>query len=654
MQARGVLHELALNFLSRADLERYLALEFPGHAFPDAFAEILHAQTEGSPLFMVDLVRHLRDRGVLAEEDGRWRLVRSLPDLEHELPESVRSTIAQKIERLDETDRKLLLAAAVQGNRFDSTVVAEAAGIDAADVEERLERLDQVHGLVRSHGTDEFSDLAVTVKYYFVHVLYQNVLYASLQPTRRASLSASVAQSLVTHHGGRAPALASELAHLFEAARQFRKAAHYFQLAAGHVARLFAFREAVVLARRGLALVKVLPDGPERNKQELGLQMVLGLSLRSVEGWAAPEVERIYTRARQLCQELGDVPEFFPVLWGLTLFHAIRGDLRMFRQLAEQLLTQAEATGDPVFLVGAHQMMGSALEFLGETVTSNQHFERAVSLHRPEQYLDRVFGLDSGMIARSQSVLPLWLLGRADLALQRINETIALARALRQPITLVFSLLLAENLHVLRREPKEAIELGDELIALCGEYRLAQEVEWGRCFRASAIAEMGRAEEAMELLRDSLERQREIGAGLLRPTFLAHLGEACVKAGHTERGLAAIAEALTMTEQSLERYYVAELLRIRGELQQQRGDLVAAESSFREALAFAERQGVIGFALRAAMGLAGVLSARGALREAQELLGAVLARFTEGYSTADLVDARRHLDQLASRQSGPT
>src|SRR5262249_14559861 len=198
--------------------------------------------------------------------------------------------------------------------------------------------------------------------------------------------------------------------------------------------------------------------------------MVLALSLRSVEGWAAPEVEKIYTRARQLCQDLGDVPELFPVLWGLTLFHAIRGDLRVFRQLAEQLIAQAETTGNPAFLVGAHQMMGSVLEFQGETVRSSWHFERAVSLHEPSQNLDRVFGLDSGMIARSQSVLPLWLLGRPDFALARIQETLALARGLRQPITLVFALLLAENLRQLRREPTDAIELGDELVALCREY----------------------------------------------------------------------------------------------------------------------------------------------------------------------------------------
>jgi predicted ATPase len=651
LQSRSVFYELPLDFLTRAELDRYLALEFPGHDFPDAFAGMLYARTEGSPLFMVDLVRYLRDRGVIAHEDQRWRLARSLYELERELPESVRSTIARKLERLDETDRKLLLAAAVQGHSFDSTVVSEATSVDPADVEERLEGLAQVHALVRSDGSKEFPDLVLTVKYRFVHVLYQNVLYGSIQPTRRAALSAKVAQSLVLHHGDRAAEQASELAHLYEAARDFRQAARYFQLAAGQGARLFAFREAVALAERGLAQVRALPQGPERDQAELGLQMILGRSLRSVAGWAAPEVEKIYTRARQLCHQLGDVPELFPVLWSLALFHAIRGDLRVNRELAAQLLTLAEATGNPTLLVAAHQTMGSAMEFLGETKAASEHLEQAVSLHHPEQHLDRVFGLDCGMIARSQSALPLWLLGHADAALQRTNETVALARTLRHPITLVFALLLAENIYVLRREPEQAIKVGDEQIALCREYGLAQEVEWGRCFQASAMAQLGRGEAAVEQLRDSLARQQALGAGLLRSTFRAHLAYACFTAGRTAEGLAAVAEALALSEQSLERYYVAELLRIRGDLHLQQGDAVNAEASFREALAFAERQGVVAFALRAAMGLARTLTMRGAIAEAHECLAPVVARFREGRDSADLLDAQSQLDQLSSRHS---
>src|SRR6185295_2895929 len=93
LQGKGVCTELALGFLDRADVDRYLALAFPGHDFPADLADVVHARTEGSPLFMTDLLRDLRERGVLAESAGRWTLARELPDMNRELPESANSMI---------------------------------------------------------------------------------------------------------------------------------------------------------------------------------------------------------------------------------------------------------------------------------------------------------------------------------------------------------------------------------------------------------------------------------------------------------------------------------------------------------------------------------------------------------------------------------
>jgi predicted ATPase len=149
LQARGVCREVALDLLTRQDVERYLALEFPEHRFPEELAALIHEKTEGNPLFMVDLLRHLRDRRVFAQEQGRWTLAHALPELERELPESVRSMIERKIAQLGEGDRRLLVAASVQGYEFDAAVVAQALALDAAEVEEQLERLERVHAFVR-------------------------------------------------------------------------------------------------------------------------------------------------------------------------------------------------------------------------------------------------------------------------------------------------------------------------------------------------------------------------------------------------------------------------------------------------------------------------------------------------------------------------
>jgi predicted ATPase/tRNA A-37 threonylcarbamoyl transferase component Bud32 len=650
LQAAGVLREIPLDFLGREDVEHYLSLEFPEHRFPAEFSALVHGKTEGNPLFMVDVLRYLRDRGVISQQKGTWELARSLPDIEQELPDSVRAAIDRKIERLDEVERKLLVAASVQGHEFDSAIVAEVTALDPADVEEHLEALSRVHAFVRPLRDQELPDRTLSVRYRFVHVLYQNALYGALQPTRRASLSGKVARALVGHYGGKERTIASELAVLYESARDFTAAARYFLDAAQHAAALLAFREAVVLCRRGLDALRSLPDDPERDQQELGLQLILGLSLRSVEGWAAPEVERIYVRARQLCHQLGDAPQLFPVLWGLTLYHAIRGDLRVFQPLAEQLLRQAGETQTPMFEVAAHQMMASVNEFLGNTVESSRHFEQALTQYVPQQgpAYTSTFGLDPGMISLSLSPRPLWFLGFADRALERIEETVTLARRLRQPISMVFAICLASNIRLLRGEAEDAVRHADEEIAVCREYGLAQELEWGRSFRGLAIAHLGRIDDGIAELRDSLQTQQAISAGLLRGMVLTFLAEALWMAGRAEEGLTAVDEAEAHAEQSLERFYLAETYRMRGELQRLRGDEAAAAASLRLALSQAQNQGALAFELRAAMSLARLRRAQDASDEARELLEPVYLRFTEGFDTGDLRAARSLLESVAT------
>jgi hypothetical protein len=238
LQARGVCRELTLEFLSEAEVAQYLALEFPGHRFPPEFPRLIHAKTEGSPLFMADLVRYLRDRGVVAVEQSAqdagshtWTLAQDLPAIERDLPESVKGMIERKIAQLGEEDRKLLMAASVQGYEFDSAVVAQVLEIEADEVEERLERLDRVYAFVRLLIEKEFPNRTLTLHYRFVHVLYQDALYSSLRTTRRVMLNRGVASALEDFYGKHRASIAGELAVLWEGARDDQRAAEYFRLA---------------------------------------------------------------------------------------------------------------------------------------------------------------------------------------------------------------------------------------------------------------------------------------------------------------------------------------------------------------------------------------------------------------------------------------
>jgi len=645
LRSHGALEEISLGFLEKRDVERYLAVMFPQHRFPPSLAEAIHAKTEGSPLFMADVVRYLRDSGSIVERDGTWLLSRSEAEAFRELPASIRSMIARKIERLDEVDRRLLLAASVQGHEFDSAVVAEALEMDPAEVEERLDALEKEYVFVTRIKEHEFPDLTLSLQYQFVHVLYQNALYTSLQPTRRVSLSRRVARALVVHHRNEHAAIAGRLAALFEVAREFGTSAQFYLAGARHAVGLFAFREALSLAERGLGVLRGMPEASERMQHELGLQMIRGLALRMMKGWASPEIEPVFARARELCHQLGDAPELFPVLWAITLFHAIKGDLRQYRAGADELMKEAEQTGNPAFLMAAHHLLGVCLEFSGDIVESSRVLDRGRELHDPDKHraYTAMFGLDPGMIARAMSSRPLWILGYPDRAEARARETLQLARSQRQPMTLVFALLVTQGVHLVRGEAAEALAIGDEVVALCSEYGLPQEREWSRSFQGAALAALGRLDEGIEQLTDSLAVQRSIGAGLVRSAFLAVLADLLRFAGRIDDGLRAVDEGFAHADTCGEGGYLAELHRAKAELLRVRGDNAAAEASFGAAVEYARGQEARSFELRAATGWAQLLIASGRQAEAREVLEPVYQWFTEGLNTADLVAARATL-----------
>jgi predicted ATPase/tRNA A-37 threonylcarbamoyl transferase component Bud32 len=640
--ARGLMEIVDLPFLTEQDVERYLALQFPGNQFPADFASTIHAKTEGSPLFMVDLVRYLRDTNSIVEEDGKWSIARSLPEGARDLPESVRGMIQRKIEQVDDSERKLMLAASVQGAQFDSAVLAEAIEMDAADVEDSLEVLERVHVFVKRREEREFPDHSLTLNYQFVHVLYQNALYDSLQPTRRASLCAKVAKTLIARYGNQVATVAARVAVLFETARDFSSSAQYFYMAAIRSCSLFAFREALSLADRGLNVIKSLPDGPGRMQQELGLQMMRGIALRSTSGWATPQSEQTFARARQLVQSLDDPTELIPVLWANALFHLIRGNLIECRNNADDLMQQAERSGNETYIMSAHHIAGVVREFTGDMVESRRLLDRCLELHKPSENAAYVtmFGQDPGIIGRAMGCRPIWALGFPDTALARAKETLEIARAQRQPTMVAFALVVIQGIYLYRGEAAEALAIGDEIAVLCREFELPQEALWSMGFQGFAHHLLGRTEEGIAVLKKSLAEQVAISAGLVRSAFLSLLAEGLCRAGRLAEGMQALDEAEVHAKETAEGGYLAEVYRVRGELLLKQGDAAAAEQALQKAIDYARNQRTKSFELRAATSLARLLKSAGRGAEARAALQPVYDWFTEGHNTADLVDAR--------------
>lgn len=655
LQTRGIARELPLAFLTENEVRALLGLRFPGSSFPLELARLVHSRTEGNPLFVADLADYLRTRGVIRDIAGKWTMEGSLPDLERDLPESMRSMVQRKIGQLSESDNQLLVAASVQGYNFDSAVIAKALGDDPADVEERLVELERVYTFVHRRDEHEFPDGTLTTRYQFVHVLYQNVLYASLSVSRRVQISKAVAETILQMQKGSAGPFAAELGFLFESARDADRASHYFSLAARAAAKVFANQEASMLARRGLSLLAKVEESEDRKRRELALQSVLGSSLAATQGYAAPDVLVAMARARVLAEELGQHPELAPIIWGLFAYYLVSGDIPEARAIADQYIRWATQTEDQLMYLGAHIANGISLMYNGDMKNALHHLEKAASHYdlekRPIYHV--MYRMDPGVFLHSERARTLWILGGMDKALQARDKALELGNESPDPRSLAFANLFAGVQHQLRREVDKCLEYSAKAIAICDEHGIAQERVWAMAVHGWAVAHSGKPDEGIREIEASINIQRSRHAELNLTFALRQLAEALNFRGSYIAGRDAAREGLKISERHGEVASKVELYRIMGESARmlaktgeveaathtRSGSTLSPEACFRAAVDLAKKQGAKSFELRSAVALARERVERGEEADAVDLLKKIRSQFTEGLDTLDIREA---------------
>lgn len=241
-----------------ADVRAYLSAEL-GLAPPDDIVEFVHRKTEGNPLFVANVVTHLLQTGALVRHEDQLELGRSLESIEENVPEGLMGVLQDRIDRLEEGDRRLLQAGSVEGDAFAARVVAVLTGEDELAVEDRLDRIQRVHRLIVPLDEVEYPDGQASSRFRFVHTLYQNALYASVTSKRRALWHRQAAQELQRWHGGHLDAVAVPLAVHFEKARLFAEALA-FRLRAAQFATRGSPRQARPHLQRALELAGRLAD----------------------------------------------------------------------------------------------------------------------------------------------------------------------------------------------------------------------------------------------------------------------------------------------------------------------------------------------------------------------------------------------------------
>jgi predicted ATPase len=646
LTARGACREIVPGHLDEGAIGRYLTLQFADHAFPRGFAAVIHQRTEGHPLFVVDLLRDLRRRQILRQQDGKWVMAEDLAALERTLPESVRSLVQRKIDALDDSDRRLLGAAAVQGLDFDSAVLAAVLERPEEEIEDRLERLEREHALVR-FVDEQDSKRQLTLRYRFAHHVYHNAFDRSLRATRRAALSRAIAQQLIGRLGGKPCDCAADIALLLESARENVRAAEYWNQAAQAAARLYAHDETERLATRGLALLEGEPDSTQKAAAEVALQMTYGLSVKTSRGYAVPEVGRAYARARELCRQIDDPSRVVPVLVGLAAHHVVSGEITTSRDVALEMLDLFNRLGDPNLQMLGQWSLGAALFHLGELEVGHEHLARGMELYQPEFHKPRIWetGIDPGIFCRCELGRTLSMRGFPDQGLRCVQQAVADARALEHPQPLAFALLFRTMLHLARREPAQVLGVFDELSALCRAHGIAQELQWCAPLRGRALVELGQIDQGIAELKSGLEAHTLTRSALLRPYYFVLYAGGFLRAHRLDEAQAALDESRAVADATEQHVYDAEHRRLEAEVLLARGDYDGTERTYKEALQIAGSQGARWLELRASRGYASFLLGQSRPDEARDVLG-ICETITEGRDLHDFVYAEALLRTL--------
>jgi predicted ATPase len=643
--AKQQCEELPLEYLSEESVAKYLSFRFPANRFPVELAGLIHERTEGNPLFMVNTVDYLVAEGLIVESKDEWELVADVDKVEVGVPESIKQMIEKQVDHLDAQKQRTLEAASVAGAEFSTLAVVAGLDEDHAVIEARCDELATQHHFIQAAGVQILPNEEVVSRYGFIHALYQNVLYERVSESRRMQLHRRIGERGEALYGDRAREIAAELAMHFERGGDYKRAVKYLQQAAEDDIRRFAYLEAVSLARRGLELITRLPDTPERARQELSLHITLGVPLIATEGYASPDVGPTYTRARELCRHVGETEEISQVLWGLWTFYIVKAELGTARAIAEEFLSMADR------LAYSELTMEVTLIHLGEFAPAMNHFERAFSLYDPETRRDDTlrYSQNAGVATQVYAAWALWFLGRPDQALDRIEKTLALARDLAEPHGLAHVFFYAATLHQLRREDRLALQLADEGIAVSSEHGLVLYQAVATVIRGWALIAQERYAEAIDQIQQGLAAYQATGTKLLRTHFSALLAEALHKAGRTGEALHVLEEALTAVDRNGERYYLAELHRLKGELllhQSVNRTVADAEACFQQSIKISRQQGSNSLELRSVMSVARLYQNHGKQEVARNLLAEIYGKFTEGFETKDLCEAKALLVEL--------
>jgi tetratricopeptide (TPR) repeat protein len=641
--------QLRLDPLGKKSADEVLtALLTSGHPLPDqgegwgegiaALKRLIIERTDGNPFFMEEIIQSLFEQGVLVR-NGAVKLTREIDEIG--VPHAVQAILASRIDRLGAAEKELLQTLAVLGREFSLSLIRRLAAKSEAELERMLSELQLGEFIYEQPATGD-------IEYIFKHALTLEVAYNSVLVQRRRQMHERAAEALEALFTQRLEDHLAELAHHYGRSGNVPKAVQYLGRAGQRAARQVAHSEAVAYFTRALELLRQLPEGTDRDRHEVDLQMALGWSLFATKGAGAAEREPILMRATQLCEQLGDKTKLMEALLALGFFYEWRSAHGRVRKVAERVLALAEQAHAPAMLARGHSQLAWALMFSGHLLQAREHFERALNLFEAEPP-GKTGGLQNYEMAGAAdglNAVQRWL-GHPATALRKSRELLDNVRRLSDPVLLASVLVRNGIGNMLMRFGDSPIlaEQLRELVAIATEHGIAFRLSQASFYRGWLMAAAGNFREGIAEMRQSMSETKTFGTGTLALAAIV-LGQACNDHGLAQEGLEVVSEGLATTDAN--GFFAGELIRLRGQLLLLSDPPAAAEAErcFRTSLDISRGQSARLCELRTTTSLARLLKSQGKTEEARRILSEIYGWFTEGFEFPDLKDAKALLDEL--------
>ena len=634
---------LTLNRLLPQQVAQMARVVGGADVLPADLLDRIVAQTDGVPLFVEEVTRFVlasqRLHGRTEEASANTLSAVTIPTTLHDL-------LMARLDQLGVAKGTAQLAATI-GRECGFALLQAVASVEAETLRQDLRRLVDAE-LLYQRG------VGAQATYVFKHALIQEAAYTSLVRRTRQRYHQWIAEALESQFSEVAIEQPELVAHHYTEAGLRAQALPYWQRAGQQARERSAHAEAIAHLTRGLELLTTLPETPERARQELALLIALGATFAATKGYGNTEVERVYSRARELCHQLGDTRQLFPVQWGLWTCYIVQARQQLAREVGTQLLSLSQQVQDATFRLEAHMALAGSLHDLGEFTPARNHWDHSLACYDRQQHRAHIlhFGLDLGVFSRAVMSHTLWHQGYPDEALTRSHEALVLAEEHAHPFSQTIALAYAVMVQQFRREPYTVSAHAETARALCTEQGFAYYLAWVTIIQGWSFVVQGQSEAGMAQMRQGLAALQSTDAKRALPYYLALLAEGYGAVGQTDEGLRVLAEAFAAVAATAERRWEAELYRLKGELllQAQRRTRQAEETSevcFRQALGVARQQQAKSLELRAAMSLSRLWQQQGKPDAARQLLSEVYAWFSEGLDTVDLQEAKTLLEQLA-------